>query len=230
MRQFLKRRLANLSLRFLLSSVIFIASVIFFVLITRSVLGPEQHRMDIAAIKAFAKETTTTLRDIMIGISFLASSPFLTVAYLLLLGWYSFFHKSWRRGLATAIIGIGGSLVTHFLKVYFQRPRPANPLSDPLLTYSFPSGHSSAGFIFYGLLIYLVSKSNLSPGYKILTGILLAALSLLIGLSRIILRFHYLSDVIGGFCIGAAWLSLSIYLLEHYPVSSSNPKTNSSRK
>jgi undecaprenyl-diphosphatase len=87
-------------------------------------------------------------------------------------------------------------------------------LIGPLKNFSYPSGHATSGFIFYGLLVYLVWKTNIPKPYKWLTSSILILFSLLIGFSRIYLRVHYASDVVAGFCIGLAWLALSIWLIE----------------
>ena len=50
--------------------------------------------------------------------------------------------------------------------------------------------------------------------YKNVIGVFLVLLALLIGFSRIYLRVHYTSDVVAGFCIGFAWMMLSIWVLE----------------
>ncbi|HYH14083.1 MAG TPA: phosphatase PAP2 family protein, partial [Flavisolibacter sp.] len=123
--------------------------------------------------------------------------------------------KHWKRALEVAAIGLGGFVINYVMKLTFQRVRPPNPLIDPLHNFSFPSGHATSAFIFYGLLAYLVWKTNLSKTYKVLIGMLLILFSLLIGFSRIYLRVHYSSDVVAGFCIGFAWLILSIYLFEY---------------
>ena len=50
--------------------------------------------------------------------------------------------------------------------------------------------------------------------YKYVIGILLLLFAILIGFSRIYLRVHYTSDVVAGFCIGLAWMLLSVWVLE----------------
>jgi undecaprenyl-diphosphatase len=102
------------------------------------------------------------------------------------------------------------------MKLSFRRVRPPNPLIDPLHNFSFPSGHATSGFIFYGLLVYLIWKTNLPKPVKYLAGILLIGFALLIGFSRVYLRVHYFSDVLAGFCIGFAWLVLAIWLMEKF--------------
>ena len=96
----------------------------------------------------------------------------------------------------------------------FRRVRPPNPLIDGLENFSFPSGHATSAFIFYGLLTYLVWKTEIPKLYKYIIGAILITFSLLIGFSRIYLRVHYPSDVLAGICIGFAWLILTVWLFE----------------
>ena len=50
---------------------------------------------------------------------------------------------------------------------------------------------------------------------KYLAAALLILFALLIGFSRIYLRLHYTTDVLAGFCVGLAWLSLVVGVLEY---------------
>ena len=122
--------------------------------------------------------------------------------------------KNWKRALEIAAIGIGGFVVNYLMKLSFHRLRPPNPLIDKLENFSFPSGHATSAFIFYGLLTYLVWKTRIPKFNKFIIGTMLISFSLLIGFSRIYLRVHYLSDVLAGICIGFAWLILTVWLFE----------------
>jgi undecaprenyl-diphosphatase len=146
-------------------------------------------------------------------ITYGASSTFLQIGYGLLVVGY-LISKNWKRALEISAIGLGGFLVNYVMKLSFERVRPSQPLIDPLHNFSFPSGHATSGFIFYGLLIYLLSKTQIKPVYKYSISALLVMVALLIGFSRIYLRLHYLSDVIAGFCIGFAWLAVFLWMME----------------
>jgi membrane-associated phospholipid phosphatase len=146
-------------------------------------------------------------------VTYFASATFLQIAYAALVFLF-LFRKDWKRAVEIAIIGLGGFAVNYFIKVSFHRSRPPHPLIGQLHNFSFPSGHATSSFIFYGLLTYLVWKSRIHTGYKYLTGSILILFSVLIGFSRVYLRVHYPSDVLAGFCIGFAWLALIIGLLE----------------
>ena len=101
--------------------------------------------------------------------------------------------------VATAIIYAG----VQELKDVTDRPRPP----DPLTGYSgsgFPSGHAAHAIIYPWLALTMTVR--LRPGMAGGTALLVAglALAVLVGLTRVYLGVHYLSDVSGGWAFGAA--------------------------
>ncbi len=60
----------------------------------------------------------------------------------------------------------------------------------------------------------LFGKHKFQKPTSMFIGSILILFAVLIGFSRIYLRVHYPSDVVAGFCIGFAWLALSIWLME----------------
>jgi undecaprenyl-diphosphatase len=110
---------------------------------------------------------------------------------------------------------VGGGLIDYYLKSIFQRHRPQ--FDDPIVlhtTFSFPSGHSLSSLVAYGFLAYLLMRWRTSRWQRLLIGVLLAAWILAIGISRMYLGAHYLSDVLGGFTAGVCWLVIVITALE----------------
>jgi undecaprenyl-diphosphatase len=103
---------------------------------------------------------------------------------------------------------VGSQLVVVLiLKDWFGRPRPdgsAIPLPD---SYSFPSGHATAGAASLGALTVLVSERVPSHRARVWVWTLAAVLGVAIGLSRIALGVHYVTDVLAGWCLGVAWLA-----------------------
>ncbi len=118
-----------------------------------------------------------------------------------------------HRRLATVwlVAAVGCGLLNMTLKWFIDRHRPLNPDSSVhAVNNSYPSGHSMGSVIGYGMLAYslfLGLRRRWARGAVI--G-LLAVLVLLIGFSRIYLRAHYVTDVLGGFCIGAVWLAVCV--------------------
>jgi undecaprenyl-diphosphatase len=106
---------------------------------------------------------------------------------------------------ACAILGMAG--IVFLIKALFRRPRPEGEwgkiyrIADP---HSFPSGHAARGM----MLAVLASQTGSG---RIVAGIVLWAV--LVGLSRITLKLHYLLDVITGWLLGAAGglLALQLY-------------------
>jgi membrane-associated phospholipid phosphatase len=76
--------------------------------------------------------------------------------------------------------------------------------------YSFPSGHTMAATLLYGLLAVFIVISLETWRWRV--GVVLGAIVmiLLIGFSRVYLGAHYLSDVLGAAAMGLAWLTLSL--------------------
>jgi len=78
----------------------------------------------------------------------------------------------------------------------------------------------------FGLAYYMAWR--FSRGRWLAFGLMAVwmGLEVLICFSRIYLRAHYLSDVVGGFALGAAWLALACAILERWPNQKMLPSTN----
>jgi undecaprenyl-diphosphatase len=123
-----------------------------------------------------------------------------------------FWYRKAHYWLVVALVAVpGGMLLNVALKHIFRRARPT--LEDPLLTlstYSFPSGHTAAATVFYGLLAcYLVRRAQSWPArLSVIAACVLMVM--LVALSRMYLGVHYLSDVLAAAAEGAAWLAVCI--------------------
>ena len=95
------------------------------------------------------------------------------------------------------------------LKQVFMRPRPEN------LSFSFPSGHSTAAAAFFGAVMYLCG--SLPPRRRDTVRVLAGVMIVLVGLARVILRAHWPSDVVGGFALGLALASIASLLAAREP-------------
>lgn len=146
----------------------------------------------------------------MLGISALngvAGISILTVLLALFFVW----KRQWYWLLALVLAVPGGMLLNVLVKLAFHRARPS--FSDPIValsSYSFPSGHTVASTLFYGMLAGFLMPRAKSAKQRV--AILFAALLMviLVGFSRIYLGAHFLSDVVAGFAEGLAWLALCL--------------------
>jgi len=117
----------------------------------------------------------------------------------------------WTAGwVVTAVVLVAP--LTALLKEYFGRIRP--PFADGGARYdslSFPSGHSSgiATLVAVALVLAWPLLSTSARRWCLGAGI---ALVLLVGLTRMWLGVHYLSDVVGGWSLGLAWTLLTALL------------------
>jgi undecaprenyl-diphosphatase len=116
-----------------------------------------------------------------------------------------------KRGAALFVVVAigGGTLISTLLKNAFARPRPelVAHLVD-VRSYSFPSGHamlSAVTFLTLGALLARVQSRKRLKAYILGVAVLL---TLLVGGSRIYLGVHWPSDVLAGWCLGAAWAML----------------------
>jgi undecaprenyl-diphosphatase len=90
------------------------------------------------------------------------------------------------------------------LKVLVGRPRPFDA------SFGFPSGHATAAAAFFGALIYLAG--SLRPPGRTIVRTAAALAMVLVALSRVILRAHWPSDVVGGIALGLALASAAALL------------------
>jgi membrane-associated phospholipid phosphatase len=129
-----------------------------------------------------------------------------------------------RLGLIWLAVLIGGGLWVDGLKNTFDRPRPPyNSVFTTERSYSFPSGHAAASTVAYGMLAYCLALRWRTRRRRLALLFGTGALVLLIGFSRLYLGVHYLSDVLAGYALALAWLSLCIYTIEWARVRFNRP-------
>ena len=146
-----------------------------------------------------------------IGVSELGSAVTvvgLAVAIALSLGLRRKFALAQGIMLAVATSGIATFVVKNL--VARARP-PASFWAYAETGYSFPSAHAAISLALYGFLIYVIVRSDLSVMRKRVKIAVLCLLIAAIGFSRLYLGVHYLSDVLGGYLLGAACLWLAVW-------------------
>ena len=120
-------------------------------------------------------------------------------------------RRSWLALTAWLVAVLGGEALNLLLKDLFARPRPS--FEHPLVvdtSYSFPSGQAMESVVVYGILAYFVVLTSRAWGKRAVSVGGAAIVVLLIAFSRVYLGAHYVSDVVGGFAAGGAWLSAVI--------------------
>jgi membrane protein DedA with SNARE-associated domain len=161
---------------------------------------------DMTAIDVVEHLRAGWLTDLSKIVTFLGSAPFvwaLTVVCAAALA-------GRRRWTEFGVLLAGMTLTSlgfHEIKDAVDRPRPGGGLVDSSGS-SFPSGHAAHSVLYVWLAVTIVLR--LRPGMARKAAVVGAgiALTALIGLSRVYLNVHYLSDVSGGWALGAACFSL----------------------
>jgi membrane-associated phospholipid phosphatase len=194
------------------------AAFLAFVLLTWQVLalGPQAFDEDIAHDCKAHADSHIGIRNFFWAVTQLGSRVALGIlagaaAGLLLLKRKRFLAAVWVFAV------IAGSLLNYGMKGQVGRLRPDLDLRDPGVhetSQSYPSGHAMGSTVGLGLCVYLVLRGVQRRPVRILAASGLISLIALIGFSRIYLRAHWCSDVLGGYAIGAAWLIFCVGVYE----------------
>jgi membrane-associated phospholipid phosphatase len=106
-----------------------------------------------------------------------------------------------RDALAATLVVAGANITTQGLKAVLAHPRAQTLLGGSgSAAVGFPSGHTTAACSI-GIAFALVVPRNLAPIVLALG----AAFGLAVGLSVVVIAWHYPSDVIGGILVAAGW-------------------------
>ncbi len=132
-----------------------------------------------------------------------------TVAWIIILtvaGLWLVYRRLYRLAAFLTVTAAGSSLLNEAIKRAVGRTRPV--LDHPIATAtgkSFPSGHTQAAIVGYGILVLLLVPA-IAPRWRPVMVAFASFMVVLIGFSRVALGVHYVSDVVGALIIGSAWL------------------------
>lgn len=213
---FLKKYYKNASLYLLGAIVFFAISLFVFIAITDEIVLEKETGFDETIFLFFKNFIVHQRLNEVMNIITGFSSPKLMMYLFPIIVISLLVFKLKKESIFLFISGTGGVLLLYVFKNIFERARPPYPLLYAETGYSFPSGHASFSFIFYGSLAYLVWVTRFPKYLKIMMMTFLILLSFAIGISRIYLRVHYPSDVIAGFALGYSWLFLIIFIFKKY--------------
>lgn len=185
--------------------------IIAFLTLTYLVLNNKTILFDNFIYKIIAKNQSDFKTTVYKCITFFGSTKFITVLTLMLL---IIFYKN-KNGVFISIGIIISTLLNNILKIIIKRSRPIHLMLVNEKSFSFPSGHTMAAVTIYGLLIYLIWKSEFEKKLKIFLSILLIFLTISIGISRIYLGAHYASDVLGAIIASTIWLITYISFIKN---------------
>lgn len=146
----------------------------------------------------------------MNGISDLGSPAFNTVLAMLIVVVLSLF-RHFRLGIFIFMTFFGGSALALLFKVLVQRPRPSGKLVIDS-GYSFPSGHVFTTSMIAFVLALIIYKKSQSVLVHDVTYVLAGLWVMTVAISRVFLRDHYPSDVLGSMLLACAVICFALGL------------------
>jgi len=147
------------------------------------------------------------------GVTFLGSTEFIIFLVIFFLILFIILKKR-NYGYLISIVLIISTVINNVLKLIVRRERPLVLSFVEEHSFSFPSGHTMAAVSMYGILIYLILKSNLSKKLKGVISAVLGIIPVLVALSRVYLGAHFMSDVIGGIIVSTILLIVITYFVD----------------
>jgi membrane-associated phospholipid phosphatase len=172
-----------------------------FVAMTLAAILGGAHAADAGARDSLLALNTPVVVAVMRMITLLGHAWFLVPALAVLLAAVAEARARWWVWVGVMLLA---PIAETVLKALIGRPRPFDA------SFGFPSGHATAAATFFGAVIYLAG--NISPPARTWVRVLAGLAIVLVGLSRVMLRAHWPSDVIGGVALGLALASAAALL------------------
>ena len=177
-------------------------------------VGDTPPQVDIAVNQWFADQLAN--QEWLVGLAAAvgtATSPVFSTLFALVAIAGLIIAKYYRLAAFVAVSALLGVIMAGVVKMLVGRPRPpgaAEYVTD--LDASFPSGHTMAGIYLYGavaIALWLVARSSNVRVWRVLA-VAVGALGLLLGLTRLMIGVHWLTDVLAGLAFGFVALFLSL--------------------
>ena len=168
---------------------------------TERELLPGDHTLQ-QSLKAWRQpEFDASMRAVsMLGSGYLLAPLNVLVALLL-------WRRGYRKPLLIGALTFGAVAAEVILKWLVHRPRPKD------VGYGFPSGHVMVSVVFFGLVLYLLWEARRGDAAAWLATAVGVVAVAAIGVSRVYLNAHWLSDVLGATAGGLAFLIFAILRL-----------------
>src|SRR5260221_2136930 len=183
-----------------------------FVKVVGEVGEGETHDLDRAVLVALSDPTDMSrpmgpqwLKLTAIDLPSLGSLACLGLIVLIVAGLFASL-RSFREASILLVSAGGGLLISQVLKSWFGRARPdAIFQAVPAINASFPSGHALLSAVVFLTLGSMAARFTTRRRVKVYMLACAIVLTLLVGVSRVYLGVHWPTDVLAGWCLGAAW-------------------------
>lgn len=209
------RRLGRREIRMLVAVLLIAGGLWGFGALAEEVLEGETGKFDEAILLALRVPGDTSdpigpgwVEEVARDITSLGGNTVLSMIVAIVVGYLLMVRKR-AAALLVFVSVAGGMLLSMLLKTGFARTRPdLVPHEVQVYTLSFPSGHAMLSAVTYLTLGALLMRLESQARVKAYLMGVAVVLSLLVGISRVYLGVHWPTDVLGGWCVGAAWAML----------------------
>ncbi|MGC2003555.1 phosphatase PAP2 family protein, partial [Trebonia sp.] len=135
-------------------------------------------------------------------------------------------RRQWRLTAYLLVVGVGELVLDPALKALVGRLRPvvAHPIAYGNGD-SFPSGHALGSIVCYGALFLVFLPAVRGTWRRVFTAVIVTLIAA-IGISRLLLGVHYISDVLGGWTLGITWLGITAFAFELSRQAAGKPVTD----
>ena len=193
--------------------------ILIITIITSKIINGKELIIDKFAYNILVEQLRNpTMTIIMKNITKLSNTGYIIIIAIILTLLFLF---KWKQKKVAQIIPsslIVITLANQSLKAIFQRERPFGYRLIEMTGYSFPSGHAMVSMAFYGLLIYIIYKLVKNRTLRNILIIINIIIIFLIGISRVYLGVHYLSDIIVGYSVSIIYLLLLVKLIKKFKI------------
>jgi membrane protein DedA with SNARE-associated domain/membrane-associated phospholipid phosphatase len=181
-----------------------------FALLLRTVLGMQAITMvDQPVHRFFVENHDPTLTRVMQAVSDAGSWVVLVPLTIAVgLAWFV-----WRRRTRPLVVLTGAFLgayaLSHLVAIVVARPRPPDTTFSG---FAFPSAHVAQAVAVYGAVAALLAAQTRQWSLKVTAWAAAFLVGSAVGLARLYLGVHWLTDTVGGAILGLVWLELLLLM------------------
>jgi len=142
-------------------------------------------------------------------------APALLLVIAVGLGWAWWARKATVVPLAMLLITwLGGEVLFNAVKLLVDRPRPPAALAmGHFGGLAFPSGHATQAAAVWGMVAALALLTGRTRAEKRAVLAVCVITAIVVGVTRVYLGAHWISDVLGGWLLGALWLVAVLWIV-----------------
>lgn len=162
--------------------------------------------IDRTVLDWFVAHRAPWLSTIFEVVTVLGSSVFLIPLVVAVGVWYWRRHGTSRPFALLALAYVGAYVMSQALKAIIGRPRP--PIGVAIghySTYAFPSGHATQVAAVWLMLAAVVAAGLASSRHRMWVWAAASSTVVVVGITRLYLAAHWLTDVLGGWVFGTVW-------------------------